>query len=272
MLATDASGGVVWKEQYQPYGDPINRSPAGANNSIWFAGKPYDSATGLSYMGARYYQPSIGRFMAIDPRGFDDKNVHSFNRYAYANNNPYKYVDPDGHSPIDVAFLVYDLGKLAQAVYTGTGVAAAAIDVGLSVVGVASPIPFAGQAAKAAKAVERTVEASRVAGKAREAQTARELAKEFGEGAVQAEQYLRTADGKIAKDLLTGEGRRIDHVVVQEGKAVKSVETTSQTANKAGQQAKEARIRDEGGTFIRDRSTGKLVDLKDVPTELRRRD
>ena len=36
----------------------------------------------------------IGRFYSNDPIGFRD--VHSFNRYAYANNNPYKYIDPNG--------------------------------------------------------------------------------------------------------------------------------------------------------------------------------
>ena len=46
------------------------------------------------YMQARYYDPVIGRFYSNDPVGFS--NVHNFNRYAYANNNPYKYVDPDG--------------------------------------------------------------------------------------------------------------------------------------------------------------------------------
>ncbi|WP_255418898.1 RHS repeat-associated core domain-containing protein [Paraglaciecola sp. MB-3u-78] len=49
---------------------------------------------GLTYMQARYYDPVIGRFYSNDPIGFRD--VHSFNRYAYANNNPYKYIDPDG--------------------------------------------------------------------------------------------------------------------------------------------------------------------------------
>jgi len=47
-------------------------------------------------LDARYYDPLIGRFYSNDPIGFHD--VHSFNRYAYANNNPYKYVDPDGRS------------------------------------------------------------------------------------------------------------------------------------------------------------------------------
>ena len=45
-------------------------------------------------MQARYYDPVIGRFYSNDPVGFRD--IHSFNRYAYANNNPYRYIDPDG--------------------------------------------------------------------------------------------------------------------------------------------------------------------------------
>ena len=34
--------------------------------------------------------------MSIDPVKFKARSPVSFNRYAYANNNPYKYVDPDG--------------------------------------------------------------------------------------------------------------------------------------------------------------------------------
>ncbi|MCH4294721.1 RHS repeat-associated core domain-containing protein [Shewanella sp. 3B26] len=64
-------------------------------------------------MQARYYDPLIGRFYADDPIGFRD--VHSFNRYAYANNNPYKYVDPDGESSV----LVTRISPVAQAVRTG---------------------------------------------------------------------------------------------------------------------------------------------------------
>jgi uncharacterized protein RhaS with RHS repeats len=48
-------------------------------------------------MQARYYDPLLARFYSNDPLGFRD--IHSFNRYAYANNNPYKYIDPDGRSP-----------------------------------------------------------------------------------------------------------------------------------------------------------------------------
>ena len=57
---------------------------------------------GIRYMQARYYDPVIGRFYSNDPvdalghmqRG--NSIAHGFNRYAYGNNNPYRYTDPDG--------------------------------------------------------------------------------------------------------------------------------------------------------------------------------
>ncbi|UTY55835.1 RHS repeat-associated core domain-containing protein [Massilia sp. erpn] len=270
LLATAQNGSVVWEENYRPYGERLNNAPAAANNSLWFAGKPVEQASGLSYMGARYYDPFLGRFMAVDPTPADPEKLHSINRYAYANNNPYRFVDPDGHSPIDVVFLVYDIGKLGMAMYTGVGVGAAMVDVGISMVGVGSPIPGTGQAIKAARAGEHAIHAYKAAGAAREAKTGRELVEKFGEAAVQREQYLRTADRKIAKDWMTGEARRVDHVVIVDGKAVTAVETTSMGASKTAQSAKETRIRDAGGTFVRDRNTGDLIDFKDIETILKR--
>jgi RHS repeat-associated protein len=96
VVATDASRQVLWRESYRPYGERLTNSAASVGNDVWFTSRRQDVDTGLVYMGARYYDPVIGRFMATDPAGFDEKNLHSFNRYAYANNNPLKYVDPDG--------------------------------------------------------------------------------------------------------------------------------------------------------------------------------
>ncbi|WP_051215932.1 RHS repeat-associated core domain-containing protein [Ferrimonas futtsuensis] len=92
VAETDFSGKILWQEHYSPYGERVNNSSS--TNDIGFTGHEFDLDTGLTYMQARYYDPVIGRFYSNDPLGFRD--VHSFNRYAYANNNPYKYVDPDG--------------------------------------------------------------------------------------------------------------------------------------------------------------------------------
>jgi hypothetical protein len=59
-------------------------------------------------MQARYYDPVIGRFYSNDPMGVRD--IHSFNRYAYVNNNPYKYTDPNGMEAVST-YIPYIIGK-----------------------------------------------------------------------------------------------------------------------------------------------------------------
>jgi RHS repeat-associated protein len=95
VAATDEQGNVVWRKTYKPYGEETQTPPT-STESRSFTGHVLDANTGLLYAGARYYDPTIGRFMAVDPAPFTEKNIHSFNRYAYGNNNPYKYNDPDG--------------------------------------------------------------------------------------------------------------------------------------------------------------------------------
>ena len=58
-----------------------------------------DGATGLTYMQQRYYDPLLGRFLSVDPVTADANTGFNFNRYWYANNNPYKFTDPDGRLP-----------------------------------------------------------------------------------------------------------------------------------------------------------------------------
>ncbi len=44
----------------------------------------------------RYYDPGIGRFLSVDPVTADGNTGSNFNRYKYAANNPYRFIDPDG--------------------------------------------------------------------------------------------------------------------------------------------------------------------------------
>jgi len=90
--------------------------PASTSNSIYFTGRRQDPGSGLVYMGARYYDAAVGRFISRDPTGFDGATIHRHNSYAYANNNPYEFVDPDGKDPVRaVALAAYPLGVGADA-------------------------------------------------------------------------------------------------------------------------------------------------------------
>ena len=53
-------------------------------------------------MQQRYYDPAIGRFLSVDPMASDMQIGWNFNRYNYAANSPYTFVDPDGR---EIAFI-----------------------------------------------------------------------------------------------------------------------------------------------------------------------
>ena len=112
-------------------------------------------------------------------------------------------------------------------------------------------------------------------GLAREKKVAEELKSKYSPEKryqIVSEAYLRDKDGNIVKDTVTGEARRVDFIVVKNGKVVDSIEVTSKTANKTEQSAKEERIRDNGGNYIRD-NNGNLVEIPStVHTHIERRD
>ncbi|MFC1953472.1 RHS repeat-associated core domain-containing protein [Chloroflexota bacterium] len=66
-----------------------------------FTGQRLDG-TGLYYYNARYYDPSIGRFISADIIIPNPSDPQSYNRYAYVLNNPLKFVDPSGRDLIVV--------------------------------------------------------------------------------------------------------------------------------------------------------------------------
>lgn len=65
-----------------------------------YAGHLMDGTTGLSYMQQRQMDPRLGVFLSVDPVTAHEQPAAQFNRYRYANGNPYKFTDPDGRVAI----------------------------------------------------------------------------------------------------------------------------------------------------------------------------
>jgi len=94
VAVTDASRNVIERSEYEPFGEVL--VPSAPQDGPGYTGHVFDSATGLNYMQQRYYDPGIGRFLSVDPVTAYENPVGAFNRYWYANNNPYRFTDPDG--------------------------------------------------------------------------------------------------------------------------------------------------------------------------------
>ena len=97
IVEMDETGEVTWRKNYKPFGEEIEQGSDSANNRIGYTGHVHDRDIGLTYMQGRYYDPMVGRFMGMDPAAVNAEDPRTFNRYAYANNNPYKFIDPDGN-------------------------------------------------------------------------------------------------------------------------------------------------------------------------------
>ncbi|MET0419831.1 MAG: RHS repeat-associated core domain-containing protein, partial [Actinoplanes sp.] len=105
-LAADPQDSATWAvnsvtrvetvKYNDPYGNPRGgiatpQWPAGQRGFVGGVGDP----TGLTLLGARYYDPALGAFLAVDPE-IDELEPQRLHPYAYANNNPTTFSDPDG--------------------------------------------------------------------------------------------------------------------------------------------------------------------------------
>jgi RHS repeat-associated protein len=108
-LVTDAGGNKIAETRYEPFGEVrYTTENSTLPTRYTFTGQysyVSDSATdlgtsgfGLMYFGARFYDPALGRFTSAD--SITPPGAQGYDRYAFVNNNPIKYSDPDGHFPI----------------------------------------------------------------------------------------------------------------------------------------------------------------------------
>ena len=90
--------GALTVRRSTPYGG-TRGTPVSWNGDHGFLNGPTDTTTDLTHLGAREYDPTLGRFLSVDPV-IDTADPLQFNAYTYAQNNPTGMSDPDGRRPI----------------------------------------------------------------------------------------------------------------------------------------------------------------------------
>ena len=89
---TGQDGKVSQHTEYIAFGEILFDEHSSEHTMPYlFNGKELDSETGLYYYGARYYDPKVSIFVNVDP--LVEKTMQP---YAYANNNPVRFIDPTG--------------------------------------------------------------------------------------------------------------------------------------------------------------------------------
>jgi len=93
LALANSSGTIVTQYGYDPFGGTTSTGASNTNSSQYTARE--NDGNGLYYYRARYYSPSLHRFVSQDPIGLDG----GANLYAYAANSPTNLRDPSGKSP-----------------------------------------------------------------------------------------------------------------------------------------------------------------------------
>ena len=118
-LVTTGAVSIAYSSNYLPFGLSVNAT--GIEESQ-YTGKPADAITGLYYFGARFYDPSIFRFITMDSQVGSPSDPLSQNRYIYARDNPETIMDPTGHDLFgDICSAVSNIGnQVVSAVSSAT--------------------------------------------------------------------------------------------------------------------------------------------------------
>ncbi|MEU6479908.1 RHS repeat-associated core domain-containing protein [Streptomyces sp. NPDC047017] len=102
-LAINATTGAVSQRRFDPYGAERGKPTGTFPGEKSFVGGTLDLQTGLTHIGAREYDPQIGKFISVDPV-IDYTQPQQINGYAYASNSPVTRSDPTGLMDVDCWF------------------------------------------------------------------------------------------------------------------------------------------------------------------------
>jgi RHS repeat-associated protein len=100
-ITADSSGTRTGELMYKPWGE-IRYTWGATPTTYRFTGQREQAEIGLYYYGARWYDPSLGRWAQPDTVLAGALNVQAWDRYMYSNNNPAVYIDPSGHFSVNI--------------------------------------------------------------------------------------------------------------------------------------------------------------------------
>ncbi|PJJ67129.1 DUF6443 domain-containing protein [Chryseobacterium geocarposphaerae] len=98
---TNGSAEALEENSYYPFGLKQQTPAIGVGNPAYkyqYNGKELQEETGWNDYGARMYMSDIGRWGVVDPLA---ESSRRYSPYAYALNNPMRFIDPDGRSAMD---------------------------------------------------------------------------------------------------------------------------------------------------------------------------
>jgi RHS repeat-associated protein len=226
---------------YGPYGQPLSSNGATTPNASLpqtkgYINERFDPETGLQYLHARYYDPDLGRFTS--PDWFDPwKEGVDINRYAYAGNDPINFSDPNGHRTeprnrrSESERRRQEELRQIRADWFGKGNAVPCA-CGSSMprgggrsfnsienLGPKNPDKGLGDFVRQRNGTSgvgrgRNIGSNSENGRLRETKGQDKLEKEFPSDRVVNQRTLRDQNGKKLVDPVTGEGRRVDHGVL----------------------------------------------------------